>query len=298
LALICLVFSSIAQAQDPCVATVLSKLPADAITVLTDCFGNVSYSYNPSTCALMSRAALYCDDAPCEQYMIQAIGTAFEENCTTQVLQSLEATSPYICDPANQRLCPAGQACISPAVNATTYYCAPIYANASCTGASLGQPCSPCTAGATVCTVDLQNSFAPTCIVIAQRTVDIFNDALTDVYYYLGQTYCQKKAGGSFCSDYVYAKPAPLMTCADVDTWGCCGGTYFDLATYCENPAIDVVENLKTMCTNSTSWMMNCGGAKADKCCAVSNPCNLGAAAGVVPSLFLISILAFMKLVV
>jgi len=295
--LLALTFSLVAS-QDDCVSLVFAEIGANNIAALSNCFGNITYSYDPTTCALESRAEDYCSDG-CQALMITAIKSTFKYNCTNEVVASIQMTSPYTCDPfgASPKACPdpTTQACIARAVNDTIFYCVPIYA-ANCT--TPYSNCSTCPY-ATVCVPDLANNLHPTCILIDSPTADVFNDYLGDVYFYLGQTYCQE-SDSEYCSDLVYEKPTALTTCSDVDDWGMCAGSYLDLATNCENPVTDRIMSLHATCSNSSAWNMTFSGAATGaNCCNMPQPCNLSGGAGTtIPSILLLSVLMFLKLVV
>jgi len=280
-----------AQSYPPCVYSVITDLTAqnpNAVELLTVCFADIAYSYDPTTCAIQSKASDYCSQS-CGNLIELAITYAYKYNCTTQTIAVLQQNSPFICEPGT-KLCAAGQACVPLGQNATEFACLPIVNSTACNMTTLTQPCSACPY-ATICTVDAQNSNMPTCVQVVERTVDIITEPLNDAYFYLGQTYCQKY-NNKYCSDYIYAVPEQLVACSAVDTWGCCGASYWDLEQHCQNPANDLIMKAHDMCPNSPTWKSKtCGGQSAAKCCApVATPCNLNGAGGVLPSIFLVAI--------
>jgi hypothetical protein len=292
--LLFLVGASFAQ-YPACVIQVITDLnnknPA-ALTVLNDCFTSIAFTYNPMNCMINSTIGTYCNaSSECVDTITYAIQLAYKYNCSEETVAALAASSPFICVPGNgsdAHACPDGNACVPvPGMNGS-YACLPIYDTPSmnCSYQNAGQPCSPCPYS-TVCAVDFQNNMMPTCVMALFRLVDIVTDPLPDAYFYLGQTICQKNSD-KFCSDLIWKTPQP--NCTDVATWGCCASSYLELADNCINPSNDLIDTVNGLCPDVTTWTASkCKGVSAKSCCgAVSSPCNLNGASGLLPSVLVL----------
>jgi len=292
-----LLFSS-SNAQAPCVTWVISNLTnyPNAVNDLTACFANVTYSYDPNTGALVTNVAGYCN-ADCPSLLAEAIKLTVELNCSEDVVNTVASVSTSLCDPTDKECSLANQACVN--VTADDFFCANIVANTTltCSIETIGFPCSPANKEySAICLFDYDTDTVQ-CVNLYFPTVELSPDDLPDVYFYLGQTFCQK-SGNQYCVDLVYADYDP--TCEDVATWGCCAGTYYDLVEHCENPATDTITSLYTACPANGSiidWTTRCGGVSGAGCCGPrTEVCSLSGATGVVPSVMLIAILALWKL--
>jgi len=294
------------QAQfSGCVGAVVGNLTAydsNALIDLQGCFANTTFTYNPTSCALQSTAALYCSGAiNCEKLMTLAIQLAYSNNCVQQVLQTLAQFSPSFCVAGGTPCSIPGTSCVVTNYTSGATACLPIIPGAGAACTQFGMPCTPCAAvgpgQSTYCTEDTQHNNTFACAVIVYRAADILVDLTNDAYFYLGQTYCQKY-NGMYCADYLYAQPPANVTCDSLASWGGCLGSYKELADTCQNPGNSWVQGLYAKCPNATNWATKLAGVPASKCCgaAITTACSFNAGASAVPSLLLLAMLVLLSI--
>jgi len=293
-----------ATSQAPCVLWILTNLTnqfgPDAATQLTVCYQQTGYHYDANNCSLVTGISAYCA-SNCRQLLQFTIQMSVQLNCTADLLATVEQTSTAICDPFSNppKTCLTGFACVNLTSYGEGYICWPTVPSTDCTFMNPGMPCTPCNnSAAAMCNVDFNNPLAPhpVCVQAMYASVNIFSDPLIDAYFYLYQTACQMSntAMPDFCLNMVYASPMK-PTCADVTMWGCCAGTYYDMVSYCQNPATQLINGLHQLCS-SNDWTTKCaGGLMASNCCGKMTVCGSGAT-GVAPSFVVLALVAIYSL--